>query len=461
MQYAIIKLILTIKEVYMNHYLTDEKPSKAIIKFALPMIIGSLFQQVYTLVDSAVVGKYVGEAALASIGASFALTTIFICIAVGGGAGASVLIARYFGSRDYKRMKSSIYTSMIGFLFLSLALSIFGLIFSEKLMAILNTPADIMDMSILYLDIYFYGLPFLFMYNIISALYQALGESKIPLYFLIFSSVLNVILDIYMVKDLGYGIKGAAYATLLAQGLSAIFSFAIFIRHLRKFDVEIDRVFDLKELKLVTNLALPSILQQSTITIGQLLVQSVVNSFGVEILAGFSAAMRIEILIIVPITSLGNAVSSYTSQNVGARKLERIGKGLRASLSLTICYCLLVLIILRINYPAITAFFMNENSSALAINTANAYLKFIAFFFILVGSKHCVDGSLRGVGDVRVFTLANLINLFVRVSLSITLAHKIGVEMVWYVVPLGWLVNLIISSIYYEIIKKDDFSLKF
>lgn len=277
----------------MNHYLTDEKPSKAIIKFALPMIIGSLFQQVYTLVDSAVVGKYVGEAALASIGASFALTTIFICIAVGGGAGASVLIARYFGSRDYKRMKSSIYTSMIGFLFLSLALSIFGLIFSEKLMAILNTPADIMDMSILYLDIYFYGLPFLFMYNIISALYQALGESKIPLYFLIFSSVLNVILDIYMVKDLGYGIKGAAYATLLAQGLSAIFSFAIFIRHLRKFDVEIDRVFDLKELKLVTNLALPSILQQSTITIGQLLVQSVVNSFGVEILAGFSAAMRV------------------------------------------------------------------------------------------------------------------------------------------------------------------------
>ena len=229
MQYAIIKLFLTRKEVYMNHYLTDEKPSKAIIKFALPMIIGSLFQQVYTLVDSAVVGKYVGEAALASIGASFALTTIFICIAVGGGAGASVLIARYFGSRDYKRMKSSIYTSMIGFLFLSLALSIFGLIFSEKLMAILNTPADIMDMSILYLDIYFYGLPFLFMYNIISALYQALGESKIPLYFLIFSSVLNVILDIYMVKDLGYGIKGAAYATLLAQGLSAIFSFAIFM----------------------------------------------------------------------------------------------------------------------------------------------------------------------------------------------------------------------------------------
>lgn len=209
----------------MDHYLTTDSPSKAISRFALPMVVGSLFQQVYTLVDSAVVGRFVGEAALASIGASFALTTIFICIGVGGGAGASVLIARYFGSKDYKRMKAAIFTSIIGFLVLALGLSAFGLIFAKKLMTILQTPAEILDMAVLYLNIYFYGLPFLFMYNIISALYQALGESKIPLYFLIFSSVLNVILDIYFVKDLNFGLAGAAYATLLAQGLSAILSF--------------------------------------------------------------------------------------------------------------------------------------------------------------------------------------------------------------------------------------------
>lgn len=200
----------------MDHYLTTDSPSKAISRFALPMVVGSLFQQVYTLVDSAVVGRFVGEAALASIGASFALTTIFICIGVGGGAGASVLIARYFGARDYKRMKTAIFTSLIGFLALSLLLSIFGLVFSKNLMEILHTPAEILDMAVLYLNIYFYGLPFLFMYNIISALYQALGESKIPLYFLIFSSVLNVILDIYFVRDLNFGLAGAAYATLLA-----------------------------------------------------------------------------------------------------------------------------------------------------------------------------------------------------------------------------------------------------
>lgn len=445
----------------MDHYLTNDDPSKAIIKFALPMIIGSLFQQIYTLVDSAVVGKYVGEEALASIGASFSLTTIFICIAVGGGAGASVLIARYFGSRNYKRMKSAIYTSMVVFLFLSIILSIFGLFFSRRLMTVLNTPIDIMEMTILYLNIYFCGLPFLFMYNIISAMYQALGESKIPLYFLIFSSIVNVVLDIYLVKDLQMGIRGAAYATIFAQGLSAVFSFIVFLKNLRKFNIKIKKIFDMNELKLLTKLAVPSIIQQSTITIGQLLVQSVVNSFGVEILAGFSAAMRVESLIIVPITSFGNAVSSYTSQNVGANKLDRIEKGLRASIGVVTVYCIFIFVFLRRNYLYITSLFMNEQSSNIALQTANAYLKFIACFFILVALKHSVDGVLRGVGDVRVFTLANIINLFTRVSLSMMLAHKIGVEIVWYSVPLGWLVNLVISSIYYGYIKNKDYRLKF
>ena len=445
----------------MDHYLTSDTPSKAISKFALPMVVGSLFQQIYTLVDSAVVGKYVGEAALASIGASFALTTIFICIGVGGGAGASVLIARYFGSRDYKRMKTAIFTSIIGFLFLSLALSAFGLIFSKKLMALLQTPREILDMAVLYLNIYFYGLPFLFMYNIISALYQALGESKIPLYFLIFSSILNVILDVYFVRDLGLGLAGAAYATLLAQGLSAIFSFFVFIRRIEKIETEKTRIFDKKELGLISRLAIPSIVQQSTITIGQLLVQSVVNSFGVEILAGFSAAIRVESLIIVPITSLGNAISSYTSQNVGAKRLNRLGQGLRASLIMVGIYSILVFLLLNIKSADIIAFFMNEKSSDLAIKTGQAYLAFIGFFFVLVGSKHCVDGVLRGLGDVRVFTLANVINLFIRVSLSMAFAHKIGVAMVWYAVPLGWITNLIISSFYYFYIKKRSYELKF
>ena len=297
------------------------------------------------------------------------------------------------------------------------------------------------------------------MYNIISALYQALGESKIPLYFLIFSSVLNVILDVYFVRDLGFGLAGAAYATLLAQGLSAVLSFFVFLRKIKTIKTEDSKIFDKKELGLVSRLALPSIVQQSTITIGQLLVQSVVNSFGVEILAGFSAAMRVESLIIVPITSLGNALSSYTSQNVGAEKLDRLAQGLKASLIMVGIYSLTVFAPLKINSSSIIAFFMNENSSILAVKTGLDYLNFIGIFFILVGSKHCVDGILRGLGDVRVFTFANIVNLFIRVSLSMTLAHKIGIVMVWYSVPLGWLANLIISTGYYFLVKNRSYKL--
>lgn len=445
----------------MQHYLTKDKPYKAIIKFSIPMIIASLFQQVYTLVDSLIVGRYVGESALASIGASFSLTTIFICIAIGGGVGASVLISRYYGARDYKRMKTAIYTSIISFFIIAIGLSIFGLIFSKDIMILLHTPYKILDLSVLYLNIYFYGLPFLFMYNIISALYNSLGESKIPLYFLIFSSILNVILDIYMVRDLKMGIEGAAYATLLAQGVSAFFSFILFLKYIGKFTVKIDSFFDTHELKLMSKLAIPSIIQQSTITIGQILVQSVVNSFGTEILAGFTSAFRVESLIIVPLTSLGNSISSYTSQNIGAGKKNRISKGLRSSLIIVGFICLFICIYISLYYKSIIGAFMNKASSRLAYETGYSYLSFIAFFFVLVGSKQVVDGVLRGLGDVRIFTISNIINLSIRVSLSMIFAPIIGISMVWYSVPLGWLANLVISSIYYFYLKKKNFTLKF
>ena len=443
----------------MNNYLIDQSPSKALVRFSIPMIIARFFQQIYTIVDSAVVGKFVGEKALASIGASFALTTIFICIAIGGGVGASVVISRYFGKKDYPRMKLAIYTAIFSFLILSILLSLFSLIFSKEILVILNTPEDVLDLAIIYLDIYFYGLPFLFMYNIISSLFNSLGESKIPLYFLIFSSTLNVFLDIYFVRDLGFGIKGAAYATLLAQGISAIFSLIIFLKLIKNFKIKSIGIFSFKELSKMSHLAIPSIVQQSTVTIGQVLVQSVVNSFGTEILAGFSAAMRVETLCIVPINAIGNATSAFSSQNLGARKLERIKKGLRISMLMVFTIAFIICLYLRLNYKEIISMFLNKNASKLSVQTGQAYLKFIAFFFSFVGLKMAVDGVLRGIGDVKVFTSANIVNLFIRVSLAEILAPKYGIAMVWYAVPLGWIANFIISFTYYKIVKRKDFKL--
>jgi len=246
----------------MNNYLTEKKPFSALLVFALPIIIGNMFQQFYTLVDSAVVGRYVGITALAAVGASTSLTNIFIFVASGGGMGASVIVSRYFGAKEYKKMKSAIYTAMLSFLILSTLLAAFGLVFGKGIMTLLKTPPDALELAVEYLNIYFYGLPLLFMYNIISSMFNALGKSKIPLVFLIFSSLLNIFLDFYMVTELEMGISGVAWATFIAQGISALLSFIVFMFEMRKFSEKSDKFFDTTELSTMTNVALPSILQQ-------------------------------------------------------------------------------------------------------------------------------------------------------------------------------------------------------
>ena len=414
-------------------YLITEKPSRALLIFSIPMIIGNLFQQAYTIVDSAIVGRYVGETALAAVGASYALTSIFICIAIGGGIGASVIISHHFGGHNYGRMKNGIRTALLSFLFISLILGGIGLIFSQQIMEVLNTPADAIDIAVTYLNIYFLGLPFLFMYNILSSMFNALGESRIPLYLLIFSSVLNIFLDLYMVAVLNLGVAGAAYATFIAQGISAA-----------------EGWLSKTEFSDMSRIALPSILQQSTVSIGMMLVQSVVNSFGTQILAGFSAAMRIESLCVVPMSAIGNAMSSYTAQNIGAEKEERISQGYRMGNFMIIVIAVILCLFLEIAHKPLIALFLDNAASSQTIVTGESYLKFIGFFFCMIGFKMAVDGILRGAGAVRVFTIANLVNLTLRVTIAKFGAPIWGVSMVWYAVPLGWLANFLISYGYYR-----------
>ena len=266
-----------------KEYLIREKPLKALLLFALPMIIGNLFQQFYTMVDSVVVGRFVSENALAAVGASYSLTNVFISIAIGGGVGASVLVSKYFAARDYRRMKTSVSTALISFLVVSLVLGGIGLLLGDRIMEVLNTPENIMEDAVTYLNIYFMGLPFLFMYNVLSAMFNALGKSRIPLYLLIFSSVFNVALDLIMVCSFHMGVAGVAWATLIAQGISAVMAFLIFIREMKSYQTgEKIRWFDKREFGFMCRIALPSIPQQSTVSIGMLLFQSVVTSFGAQ-----------------------------------------------------------------------------------------------------------------------------------------------------------------------------------
>lgn len=425
---------------------------KSLILFALPMILGNLFQQFYNMVDSIVVGRFVGEEALAAVGASYSLTTVFIMIAIGGGMGASVLTSQYLGAGEYGKMKTSIYTALLTFLGLSIVLTVFGLVFNPAILSALKTPENIFADAVLYLQIYFMGLPFLFMYNIFSSTFNALGESRIPLYFLIFSSILNVFLDLAFVLIFGMGVAGVAIATVIAQGVSAVISFAVLMRRLKSYrEKEEEKVplYDVDMLRRGTAIAIPSIIQQSIVSIGMLLVQSVVNSFGSAALAGYSAGMRVESFCIVPMISTGNAVSTFTAQNLGARQVERARKGYRASYGIVFAMAVLICLLLQAGHDLVISAFIDAGKGAEAFSVGNGYVTFISWFFVLIGLKACTDGVLRGAGDVKVYMLANLVNLAIRVLVANLCAPVFGIQAVWYAVPMGWAANYLISGIWY------------
>lgn len=430
--------------------LTDSE-GRSLFFFALPMILGNLFQQFYSTADSIIVGQFVGEKALAAVGASYALTTVFIMIAIGGGIGASVITSQYLGAVLYQRMKTSVNTALLSFLAVSVLLGGIGLIFSRSILISLNTPDNVLAEAVLYLKIYFTGLPFLFMYNILSSIFNALGNSKTPLYLLIFSSLLNIVMDLVLVGGFGLGVAGAAAATVFAQGLSAVISICLLLRTLKSYDNQEGEkaLFDVQMFGNMVKVAIPSMVQQSIVSIGMLLVQSVVNGFGSSVLAGYTAGMRIESICVVPMIASGNAVSTFTAQNLGAGQVERVKKGYLAAVKMVAAFAVIICLSLTFFHEYIIKSFLETGSEAAAFETGNSYLTFIAFFFVFLGLKAITDGVLRGAGDVVVFTLANLINLGIRVAAAFTLAPLIGVQGVWFAVPMGWASNYLISLVRY------------
>ena len=427
-----------------DEYLITDTPLKALTVFAMPMILGSFFQQIYNMADSVIVGQFVGSSALAAVGACAALTNVFICVALGAGVGAGVLVSRYFGAREYGKMKTIMSTSLFSFLILSIVLGVFGFCFSRSMMRVLQTPGDILNDAVLYLQVYFAGFPFLFMYNILSNMFTSIGESKIPLGLLIFSSILNIFMDLWMVAGLGLGVFGAALATLIAQGISAVFSLFLFLSRMRRYKSRFDW-FDRQELYSMLQIAVPSVLQQSTVSIGMMIVQAVVNPFGTQALAGYSATMRVENVFSLIFVSIGNAVSPYVSQNLGAKKIERIKKGYHAALVLDVCFAVLAFIVIETLHTQISSLFLGKDGTALAYQVSEGYMKWLGYFFIFMGIKMATDGVLRGLGIMRPFLIANMVNLAIRLSVALICAPRFGIVFVWLAVPTGWFANFLIS----------------
>lgn len=431
--------------------LITQPPARSLFFFALPMIIGNLFQQFYNMADSIIVGNLVGEEALAAVGASYSFTTVFIMIAIGGGIGASVLTSQYLGAGHYREMKSSVYTFLIAFAVFSTLLAVLGFAVNPTVLRLLKTPDNILSDAVSYLQIYFVGLPFMFMYNILSANFNALGRSRIPLFLLIFSSILNIVLDLWMVGSLKMGVAGAAVATVIAQGIAAVISLVILMRLLSTYAVE-GKVQRFRSDMFVTGVkvAIPSIVQQSIVSIGMLLTQSAVNRFGSSALAGYSAGTRLESLCIVPMIATGNAMSTFTAQNLGAGRPERVRQGYRAAYGIIIGFGVLLIAVSQLYYAPILSAFVEQGESAVAFETGTAYFRFIGFFFSFLGFKAITDGILRGAGDIKIYMLANLINLAIRVAVAQLCSPIWGIELIWYAVPMGWAANYLISYLWYR-----------
>lgn len=428
--------------------MTAGNPAKVLIKFTVPMLISVVFQQLYNIADSIIAGQLLGGNSLASIGISYSVTMIYMAIANGSNIGCCVVISQLFGGRKYRDMKTCISTSILSVIVLSIGLSIGGLLFSSPLLNALHTPVNLFYDSKAYLNIYTLGLIFLFLYNICTGIFAALGDSKTPLFFLIFSSVFNVILDYILVKFTSMGVSGVAWATFIAQGIASVFSLITLLLRINKIECEKPEKFSFEMLKKITYVSVPSILQQSFVSVGNIFIQGLVNSFGEIVVAGFSAAGKLNTFTITTLCALGNSMSSYTAQNVGANKLKRIKKGVLSSYLLS--YAVTVpMFVLFFFFPSqmMRIFVAGDNASI--ISAGVSFLKIVSPFYLFISIKLIIDGVLRGSGAMKMFMVSTFSDLLLRVVLSYALTPFFAEFGIWYSWPAGWILATAISSFFY------------
>ena len=435
----------------MNKDLTVGKPSTVLWKFCLPLFGSIIFQQLYNIADSWVAGKFISQNALAAVGNSYEITLIFIAFAFGCNMGCSVVVSQLFGAKEYGRMKTAVYTSMLTSAVICGALMLVGLLGCDSLLELINTPEEVFADSKLYLDIYVWGLPFVFFYNIATGIFSALGDSKTPFVFLAVSSLSNIGMDILFVEAFDMGVAGVAWATFLCQGVSCVLAVVVVLLRLRKIHIEGKvQVFSGALLKRFIMIAVPSTLQQSFVSVGNIIIQSVINEFGTDVMAGYSAAVKLNNLVITSFTTLGNGISNFAAQNIGAGKLDRVKAGFAAGLKLVWLLCAPILLLYFIWGRGLMGFFLDEPTQ-LALDTGVIFLRILSPFYFVVSAKLVADGILRGAGMMKQFMAATFTDLILRVVLAFVLSGTVlGATGIWCAWPVGWCVATVMSICFYH-----------
>ena len=439
----------------MNKDLTVGKPQTVLWKFCLPLFTSVIFQQLYNIADSFVAGKFIGEDALAAVGNSYEITLIFIAFGFGCNIGCSVIVSRLFGAKQYKELKTAVYTTLIASGVLCVTLMLLGLALGQPLLHLINTPENVFTDSWLYLEIYIWGLPFVLFYNIANGIFSAFGDSKTPFVFLACSSTANIGMDILFVTAFDMGVAGVAWATFICQGISCILAVLFVFRRFSKIGTEGKiPVFSLKLLKDISVIAVPSILQQSFISVGNIIIQGIINGFGPGVMAGYAASVKLNNLVITSLTTLGNGISNFTSQNLGAKKNERIKEGFLAGVKLVWLICIPLVILYLFAGKYLVYLFLDTPSEA-ALETGIVFLRILSPFYFVVALKLVSDGVLRGAAMMKKFMVATFTDLILRVLLAWLLSIPFASTGIWLAWPIGWTIAAVMSYFFYRSHKWD------
>ncbi len=429
--------------------LTVGHPLTVLTLYAIPMLISMFFQQAYNLVDSWIAGNQLGAAALGAVGTCYPVTVFFVAIASGLGLGTSLLCSQSFGAKAYAEVQSCITTSLISFIPFSVLLSAVGLLLCPYILGFLSVPVDIYDATREYLNLYILSLPFVFLYNIANGVLNGLGDSKTPLLFLMISSACNIFLDLIFVLFIPIGVAGLALATLLSQALSAMLA-SVTVRKMYLVFGKRMRLWSSNALRQILRLGIPSMLQHIFMSMGQLSLQTVINSYGLIVMAGYSVAFRINGIVINSLMALSNALSGFIAQNKGAEMYSRITSGMKYSLTIAASFSALVILVLLISGESMMAFFVKEGKdSADIIHAGMGFIHIVAPFYLLVCIKIIFDGALRGIGAMTCFMAATMSDVLVRICLGKTFSNCFGITGVWAIWPLAWLLGTLLSTGFY------------
>lgn len=429
--------------------LTKGDERKTIVKYAVPLIVGSVLQNLYSLINSVIVGNYLGKEALAAVGISFPIIFAVTSLIIGFTIGLSIVIGQYFGSKQYDNLKKSISTSYISLVVFAIIMTTFSILTGKYLLKLLGAQEDIIAQATSYFNVFCLGFLFAFPFNATNAVLRGIGDSITPVYFLVFSIVVNFVLNYVFVVVLNYGLTSTAWASVIGQILALILMIVYINKKHPFISIKLKEMkFDSKIFKYIMKISLPSGIQQFVIAINAVVLMSLVASFGTDAIAGYSVATRIDAIASIPAFIFSSALANFVAQNAGALEFKRIKNGLKATLRITVSMTIIISVLIIIFSKTIMSLFTKDIA---VIEIGSEYLRTLNYFYVLYTMMFAYQSVFRGSGDTMISMLITLAAIWiVRIPFSYMLSKHLGTLGIWLGIPIGWFVGLILSYSYYK-----------